>query len=397
MSRDLGVLRPGSTFYHFFDSYDGGTGASLIISAFALADIKVYKNGGVTERASTAGFTLLDTDGIDFDSNVGINGFSIDLSDNTTAAFWQAGNSYTVVIGPITVDGQTVNFVACHFRIGYEGALIDTKILTLTSQTIFQISVGSSDADAYVGCLVIIHDLASSSQIALGYCSAYAVFSREITLAIDPAIFTMAFNDNVSIMPRVDIGAISGDLTAADNLESAADNYSAARGLAGTALPNFAADLAGGLAISDLGGHDLDVVASDLNDIQTRLPAALVGGRMDSDVAIIQATAAKTVRDEILPTQNAVLNDITFLFVAASDHVTPVTGATTMTVTRSIDGGAFAAGSNSVAEIGNGIYVYDASASDMNGGEIVFRFAATGGTPGAPDDAFVSIRTTGGV
>ena len=56
----------------------------------------------------------------------------------------------------------------------------------------------------------------------------------------------------------VDVEAVSGDTTAADNLESACDNYSATRGLAGTALPNAAADAAGGLPTSDAGGLDMD-------------------------------------------------------------------------------------------------------------------------------------------
>jgi len=114
--------------------------------------------------------------------------------------------------------------------------------------------------------------------------------------------------------------------------------------------------------------------------------------------AQLAATAAQKIRDEILPTQNAAFNNIQFLFVAASDHVTPVTGATGMAVTRSIDGAAFGSGTGTgPTEIGNGIYQYDASAADMNGGVITFRFTATGGTPGAPDDAFVTIVTGGGV
>lgn len=57
---------------------------------------------------------------------------------------------------------------------------------------------------------------------------------------------------------RGDLAAINGDTTAADNLELACDNYSATRGLAGTALPAAAADAAGGIPISDAGGLDLD-------------------------------------------------------------------------------------------------------------------------------------------
>lgn len=162
---------------------------------------------------------------------------------------------------------------------------------------------------------------------------------------------------------------------------------------------------------------DVAAVQADTDNIQTRLPAALVGGAMDSDVSGMQANvvtaaaiatdaidadalaadAVDEIRDGLLPTQNATFNNIPVLFVSSSDHVTPVTGATGTAVTRSIDGAAFAAGTGTFAEVANGMYQYDASAADMNGGVIVFRFTATGGTPAAPDDTFVPIVTGGGV
>ena len=114
------------------------------------------------------------------------------------------------------------------------------------------------------------------------------------------------------------------------------------------------------------------------------------------DAASLATDAVNEIRDSILPTQNAAFT-FKFTFVAASDHVTPVTGATGTAVTRSIDGGAFGAGGGTLSEIANGVYRYAASAGDMNGGEIGFRFVGTGGTPGAPDDAFVYVTTTGGV
>lgn len=59
-----------------------------------------------------------------------------------------------------------------------------------------------------------------------------------------------------------------------------------------TALPNAAADAAGGLPISDAGGLDLDAQRSDVaailvdtgTTLDGRIPAALVGGRMDASV-----------------------------------------------------------------------------------------------------------------
>lgn len=107
----------GDTLVHLFDTFDGGTGASITMTGLAVTDIEIYKDGGTTQRSSDAGYTLLDTDGIDFDSLTGIHGFSIDLSDNTDSGFFEVGPWYHVVVSSITVDSQTVSFVACAFRI----------------------------------------------------------------------------------------------------------------------------------------------------------------------------------------------------------------------------------------------------------------------------------------
>ena len=154
-----------------------------------------------------------------------------------------------------------------------------------------------------------------------------------------------------------------------------------------------------GSVTGNVGGNVVGSVASVTADV-TLGTAAITAGTIAADAigsSEFAASAAQKIRDEILPTQNTAFNNIPFLFVAASDHVTPVTGATGTAVTRSIDGGAFGAGGGSIAEIANGIYQYDASSADMNGGIIVFRFTATGGTPGAPDDRFVTVITGGGV
>lgn len=100
-----------------FSTYDGGTGASITLTGLAVTDIEIYKDGSTTQRASDAGYTLLDTDGIDFDGITGIHGFSIDTSDNTDAGFYTVGAWFTVVVSTVTVDGQTVSFIACQFRL----------------------------------------------------------------------------------------------------------------------------------------------------------------------------------------------------------------------------------------------------------------------------------------
>ena len=49
-------------YFHTFDS--NTPSASVIVSAFVVADVAIYKDGSTTQRSSTTGFTLLDTDGI---------------------------------------------------------------------------------------------------------------------------------------------------------------------------------------------------------------------------------------------------------------------------------------------------------------------------------------------
>src|SRR3990167_5090663 len=113
-----GKVPLASVLQFIFDSFDGGTGASITLTGLAVGDILVYKGTSMTQRSSTSGFVLLDTDGIDIDTITGIHGFSIDTGDNTDAGFFVAGSFYTVVVASVTIDAQTVNFVAGTFWLG---------------------------------------------------------------------------------------------------------------------------------------------------------------------------------------------------------------------------------------------------------------------------------------
>lgn len=117
MTIHLGYRPAGSVIYVPFHTFNAD-GASVTITGLAVTDIEVYKNGSTTQRASDAGYALLDTDGIDFDGLTGIHGFSIDTSDNTDSGFYAAGSHYWVVVSAITVDSQTVSFVAATFDLG---------------------------------------------------------------------------------------------------------------------------------------------------------------------------------------------------------------------------------------------------------------------------------------
>jgi len=117
MTLILETVPAGTTLYIPFTTYAGSTGASVTCSGLAVTDIEIYKNGSATQRASDAGISLLDTDGIDFDGVTGLHGFSINLADNTDSGFYSVGAWYWVVVSAITVDSQTVTFLAAMFRI----------------------------------------------------------------------------------------------------------------------------------------------------------------------------------------------------------------------------------------------------------------------------------------
>ena len=117
MTLALGNVPAGSMVYIPFGTYGKTNGESITLTGLATSDIKVFKNGSATARGNF-GYALLDTDGIDFAGITGVHGFSIDLSNTGDGAVTFAeGSSYWVVVSSVTVDGQTINFVAATFTI----------------------------------------------------------------------------------------------------------------------------------------------------------------------------------------------------------------------------------------------------------------------------------------
>jgi hypothetical protein len=150
-----------------------------------------------------------------------------------------------------------------------------------------------------------------------------------------------------------------------------------------------------------------DAIIADTNDIQARLPAALVSGKIDASVGayasgqdpatlILVTPANKLATDasgyvtEVSVDgikKNTALNNFMFLMVDSTDHVTGKTGLT-VTAERSIDGAAFAACANAVTEVSAGIYKINLAATDLNGDVITLKFTGT-----AADARMVTIKT----
>lgn len=121
---------------------------------------------------------------------------------------------------------------------------------------------------------------------------------------------------------------------------------------------------------------EADTALSDVGVTLARMGALtdwIDGGRLD---LLIDAVKAKT---DLLPEAPAKNTAFTYVIkmVDATDGITPETGLT-VTMTRSLDGAAFAAATGAVTEISTGHYKVAASAADMNGDVVAHRFTATG-------------------
>ncbi len=86
---------------------------------------------------------------------------------------------------------------------------VTTTIATLASQTSFTLTDGSPDNNAYNDRILIVVDQATATQVALGKVSTYVGGTRTVTLAADPAIFTMGVGDTVVILAQSPGGAIA--------------------------------------------------------------------------------------------------------------------------------------------------------------------------------------------
>lgn len=131
-------------------------------------------------------------------------------------------------------------------------------------------------------------------------------------MIVSANIYDSLFNDSDKL--QVDVEEVDGDAPAAANLNSACDNYSAERGLSGTALPAAAADAAGGLPISDAGGLNLDTQLANTNEVTAARMSALTdwinGGRLDLILDAILADVTGINGDAMRGTDNAALASV---------------------------------------------------------------------------------------
>lgn len=133
------------------------------------------------------------------------------------------------------------------------------------------------------------------------------------------------------------------------------------------------------LSAAEMNGDRISVIFSD------------AAGAEWADLFIDMPTSVRQIDDlAFLPKKNTALNDIPAVMVLSSNHVSPATGLTVI-ATRALDGATtFSATTGTVTEATDGVYHFDASAADMNGDIVTFKFSVA-----TADDTFVTIRTGG--
>lgn len=374
MSYPIHYVPAGDVLPIFFDTYDGGTGASITMSGLAVTDIEIYKDGSITQRASDAGYTLLDTDGIDFDSITGIHGFSIDTGDNTDAGFYTVGAWFHVVVSAVTVDAQTVNFIAAAFRLmpaegiagkpkvdvdgfgGSAGTFASGRPEVNTTH-----AAGTAWGSGAITAASIAADAITAAKIADGAIDA-ATFA---TGAIDAAaIATGAIDADAIADNAIDAGAIASDAITAAKIATGA--ITAAK---------FAAGAIDAAAVAT-GAIDADALAADaVTEIR-----ALASGTADSGTTTTMVDAARTEADTdywkdlaIVFTSGTIAGQARLItaFTPGTDTITfsPATTQAVGTNTYEIHANVAAAGASAptAAEVADAVWDEDATAHQTQG------------------------------
>lgn len=231
MSYPVYQVPAGDVLPILFGTYAGSTGASVTTTGLAVTDIEIYKDGSVTQRASDAGYTLLDTDGIDFDGLTGIHGFSIDTGDNTDASFYTVGAWFHVVVSAITVDSQTVSFIAAAFRIvpaESSAGVPKTDVshwLGTAAATPTTAGVPEVDVTFWLGGAVATPTVTGVPEVDVTHWIGTAAATPTVAGVpeVDVTHFGGSAGTFASGVPAVNATQISGDSAAADAVELAFD------------------------------------------------------------------------------------------------------------------------------------------------------------------------------
>ena len=336
--KHLGDYDAGGVLYTKFTTYRPSTGAPFTLAGTPV--VSIYKDGSLTQ--GTTGVTLT----VDFDGVTGLHHLAIDTSADGT--FFSAGSHFEAVITTGTVDSvSVVGSCVASFSLRKDSALKPTvaaRTLDVSAggeagidwanigspTTAVNLSGTNIDPDQVVASVtgavgsvtgnVDGNVTGSVGSVATGGITATSIAADAIgasELAADAvteiatgvwaaAVRTLTAGTNIVLAKGtgvtgfndLDAAGVRGAVgLAAANL----DTQLAAIDTKTTNLPSDPADqsliIAATNSISALIGTpagvslaaDVASVQSDTNDLQSRVPAALISGRMDVTVGAMQA------------------------------------------------------------------------------------------------------------
>ncbi len=229
--------------------------------------VSVYKGNNATQ--STSGVTL----STDFDSVTGLNNVRIDTSQDGT--FYAAGSEFDVVITTGTVDSvSVVGYVLAHFSIANRTAnAIAAGAITATAIADNAIDAGAIAAGAIapgkIASGAIVEASFGASAITASVLAADCITANKVATG---AIHATAMAQN-SITTTVVAPTVFAQI--ADDVWDEASTGHTDAGKAGEQL-----------------WTDIDAILTDTGTtLDGRIPAALVGGRMDSSIGTVAAGA----------------------------------------------------------------------------------------------------------
>jgi hypothetical protein len=170
--------------------------------------------------------------------------------------------------------------------------LQSTTIATLATQVSFTLTAGSADNDAYNGSIAVITDASTAVQKAVATVSDYVGSTKTITLAADPAIFTMATGDTIEIMSA--LGSAGSAPTAAQNRAEMDSNS--------TQLAAILADtneLQGDNVPGLIAGVDakIDIIDTNVDQIETTVITNAAGVDIAADIIAMKAETVLILAD----------------------------------------------------------------------------------------------------
>lgn len=410
----LGDFVGTETVNHLFTTVQA-TGAPTTLAG--TPKLRVYKNGSTTESSDL-------TPTVDFDSRTGLNLVAIDLTGDS--GFYATGQDYNIVITAGTVNSvSVVGYVVGAFSILHRSplrpatagrtlvvdanGLADANVVKLgptgsgtaqtardvgasvllstgtgTGQLDFTSGVVKANATQFSGQTITAAGGVTMPGTVASATNITAATGIDITKILGTAISTPAtagiLDVNVKNMNNVagtaitTVKAVQG-LTTADTVVTVSGNVNGSVGSVTGAVGSVTGNVGGNVvgSVASVTGNVAGSVASVTGNVAGSV--ASVTGNVGGSVASVTAAVAITSNVK----KNQALTKFQFAMTDSTNHAL-ATGKT-VTCTRSIDNGAFAAGTlANVAENASaiGTYSVDFGAGDLNGNVIVLRATATG-------------------